>query len=81
MKLLEDRLMPLFEISTDSVFFDNSGNVIFFPSEILDKIRMFNPVKYRIDTYNAINHPDLALKLNTSFSIAAPFNWITTVGG
>ena len=71
MKLLEDRSMPLFEISTDSVFFDNSGNVIFFPSEILDKIRMFNPVKYRIDTYNAINHPDLSLKLNISFSIAA----------
>ncbi len=71
MELLEQRSIPLFNIFTDSVFFDKSDNVIFLPNELISKIRIYKPEKYRIDTYKVINNPDLSLKYNISFNIAS----------
>jgi hypothetical protein len=70
LKLLEERNMDLFKISAGSVFFKKSGDIIIFPPELMERIRLLRDDEYRIFDYQLINHPDLPQEFNISFSIA-----------
>lgn len=70
LELFEKKGMELFKISTGSVFFEKSGSIIFFPQGLISSITSLKPQQYRINTFQVINHPDLPIKENISFSIA-----------
>jgi hypothetical protein len=76
--LLSERSIPRFPLQTDSVFFTDAGEVLFFPPAVFHEIRDLSTFARNRDCFEAINHPDLKGDALASFSIAAALYRVTT---
>jgi hypothetical protein len=47
-------------LQTDSVFFPDSGGVLFLPAGIMKKVSDLNPIAYKLQVFERVNHPDWA---------------------
>ncbi len=71
LQLLEQKGTPLEHLQTDSVFFLDSGEVLFLPQEIMKRTMQTRPLEYKLRVFEIISHPDLVEpKERISYSIA-----------
>jgi hypothetical protein len=50
---------PVEELQTDAVCFLEEDGVLFLPPELMHELRDLRPEKYRLLTYQSLNHPEL----------------------
>jgi hypothetical protein len=64
-------LMPQF-IQTDSVYFLEDGGILFLPEALMKELRSMHPEAYKLQVFEAINHPDMEnVERSLSFSVAS----------
>jgi hypothetical protein len=76
--LLSERMVPLFPLQSDSVYFCDDGSVLFFPPDVVRELRGLRTAEDNLDTFELINHPELRGEALASFSIAAVLYRIST---
>lgn len=59
LRILEQKGMPLEHLQTDSVFFLDSGEVLFLPPGIMKQTMQSRPLEYKLRVFEIISHPDL----------------------
>jgi hypothetical protein len=55
---LAERGIVLDRVQTDSVFFPDSGGVLLLPPGIMKKVCDLNPMAYKLQVFERVNHPD-----------------------
>ena len=70
--VLKSRGQIIEYLQTDSVYFLDDGGVLFFPGALMRELRSMHPEPYKLQVYEAINHPDVEdPEKALSFSLAA----------
>jgi hypothetical protein len=68
---LAERMVPFFPLQSDAIVLDGRGSVLFLPPEVMRQVRALRPFAENRDTFESLNHPDLAGAALASFTLGA----------
>ncbi len=69
--LLEQRGVPPFRLQSEAVIYLEEGGILFLPPTIMAVLKDSRPLDYRIQAFEAINHPYVVGKDCCSYTMAA----------
>lgn len=67
--VLKNNSIPLFQISTHSVFFLDDGGILFLPPEVFKELIDLRSFKDKVRVFAVYNHPDRSGENNLCFSL------------